>query len=182
MKKLLGMTVAIMLLSGLASAADFRIELKGQYFYPTEEAFRDVYGGGLMYGAEASIVVWRELEDWFGGSYFSKTGELTFTGEETKVKIVPLGVGLRYSYPVLEGIDLYGALGIHHYSYREENPLGEVSKGGIGYSVRIGSYVRVTGKLFIDLYGEYSYCKMKPADFEINIGGIGAGVGIAYEF
>jgi len=34
----------------------------------------------------------------------------------------------------------------------------------------------------IDLYLSYSYCKIKPADFEINIGGIEAGIGIGYKF
>ncbi len=28
----------------------------------------------------------------------------------------------------------------------------------------------------------YSYCRMKPADYRINIGGLEAGIGIGYEF
>lgn len=57
-----------------------------------------------------------------------------------------------------------------------------MSKGGLGYIGKIGSYVKVTGGFLIDLYVNYSYCKMRPADFKINIGEIEAGVGIGYEF
>jgi hypothetical protein len=42
--------------------------------------------------------------------------------------------------------------------------------------------MKVTGGLIIDLHISYSYCKMKPADYRINIGGFEAGIGIGYEF
>lgn len=57
-----------------------------------------------------------------------------------------------------------------------------MSKGGLDYIGKIGSYVKVTGGFLIDLYVNYSYCKMRLADFKINIGEIKAGIGIGYEF
>ena len=181
MKKLSIIIVSVVLLSGLAIAADFIVELKAHYLHPSEETFRDIYGGGVMYGGEISIGVWRGLDVWFGGSYFSKTGELTFTKEETKLKLYPLGGGVLYR--LSEGVlSFYIGVGLNYYQYRESNPLGDVSKGGLGYIGKIGSYVKVTGGLLIDLYVNYSYCMLKPADFKINIGGIETGVGIGYEF
>ena len=181
MKKLIITIVTVIFLSGLANATDIIIELKAHYLHPSEEAFRDIYGGGMMYGGEISIGVWRGLDVWFGVSYFSKTGELTFTKEETKLEIYPIGGGLKYKLST--GIfDLYAGAGLNYYQYKESNPLGHVSKGGLGYIGKIGSYVKVTGGLLFDLYVNYSYCKLKPADFEINIGGIEAGVGIGYSF
>jgi len=47
---------------------------------------------------------------------------------------------------------------------------------------RAGSYVKVTKGLLIDFFADYSYCKIKPADYEVNIGGLGLGIGIVYEF
>jgi opacity protein-like surface antigen len=182
MRKLVTVIVVTIFFSGLASAADFIVELKAHYFSPSEEAFRDIYGGGIMYGGEASIAVWKEVEVWFGVSFFSKKGELAFTKEETKVKIAPLGAGVRYSYPVNEKISIYGGLGINYYSYKEENPLGEVSKGGLGPVVKAGGLMKVTKEFIVDVYVDYSYCKMKPADFNINVGGIEAGIGLGYRF
>jgi len=181
MRKLIIILVTGFLLSGLANASDVIVELRAHYLHPSEKAFRDIYGGGMMYGGEVSIGVWRSIEVWFGGSYFSKKGKLTFTKEETKLEIYPIGGGLKYKLST--GIfDLYAGAGLNYYQYKESNPLGDVSKGGLGYIGKIGSYVKVTGGFLIDLYVNYSHCKIKPADFKINIGGIEAGVGIGYSF
>jgi hypothetical protein len=32
------------------------------------------------------------------------------------------------------------------------------------------------------VYSNYSYCKMTPADFEIDVGGLEMGIGLVYEF
>lgn len=76
-------------------AASVTIEVRGSYFNPTEQAFKDIYGGGLMYGGEISLGIWKNLDVWIGGDYFSQNGELTFTGEETSLQIVPLGGGAQ---------------------------------------------------------------------------------------
>jgi hypothetical protein len=47
---------------------------------------------------------------------------------------------------------------------------------------KIGGYVKVTGGILVDLYVIYSYCKIKPTDFKINMGGTGVGVGMGYSF
>jgi len=181
MKKLVIIIVSVILLSGLANAADFIVELKAHYLHPSEEAFRDIYGGGMMYGGEVSIGVSRRLDVWFGGSYFSKKGELTFTKEETKLEIYPIGGGLKYR--LSEGIlSFYIGAGLNYYQYKESNPIGDVSKSRWGYIYKIGSYIKVIEGLMFDLYFNYSSCNIMPADFKINIGGIAAGVGIGYSF
>ncbi|MFA9409510.1 MAG: hypothetical protein ACERKJ_11860, partial [Candidatus Dadabacteria bacterium] len=115
-----------------------------------------------------------------------KKGELTFTKEETKLEIYPLGGGVKYRFST--GIfDLYAGAGLNYYQYKESNPIGgewqaDVSKRGRGYVYKIGSCVSVTGGFLIDLYVNSSYCRLKPADIEINIGGIEAGIGIGYRF
>ena len=51
-----------------------------------------------------------------------------------------------------------------------------------GFMAAIGSYVKITGGLLIDLYANYSFCELSLEDFGFNIGGFGAGIGIAFEF
>lgn len=181
MRELTIIALLTVCLSGLAYTADVTVELKVHYFSPSEQAFKDIYGGGLMYGGEVSVGVWRDLDLWFGGSYFSKKGELTFTKEETKLELIPIGVGAKYR--ILSGnFALYVGLGLNYYQYKETNPIGDVSEGGLGYIGKVGSYVKVSERLLIDLYVNYSYCKVKPADFKINIGGLEAGAGVGYRF
>jgi len=182
MKRLIGIIAATVFLCGLANARDFTVELKSHYFTPLEQAFRDIYGGGIEIGAEASVEIARRLAVWLGGSYFSRKGELTFTKEATELRIMTFGGGIKYIFPAGAGIDLYGAGGVNYCSYDEENVLGEVSKGGLGVVVKAGGLIRIINGIFLDIYTSYSYCKMKPADFKINIGGFGAGVGLGYKF
>jgi len=182
MKRLTGIIAATVLLCGLVNAADIMVELKSHYFIPSEEAFRDIYRGGIEMGAEVSVEIARRFAVWLGGSYFSRKGELTFTKEETELRIMALGGGIKYIFPAGAGIDIYGAGGVSYYSYNEENVLGEVSKGGLGVVLKAGGLVKIINGIFFDAYINYSYCKMKPADFKINIGGFGAGVGLGYRF
>jgi hypothetical protein len=157
------------------------LQLRGSYFSPTEEVFQDIYGGGFTFGGEVSVGIWKNLQFWIGGNYYRGDGELTYTKEEITLQIIPIGLGLKYLFPA--GIfNFYGAGGINLYQYKESNTLGEVKKGGIGYAGKIGVMVKVAKGLIIDLFGEYSYCKMMPADFTINIGGISAGIGLGYLF
>ena len=74
MKKWIGIMAVIFLLSGLVNASNVTVELKAHYFHPSEEAFKDIYGGGMMYGGEVSIDIGSSLEIWAGGSFFSKKG------------------------------------------------------------------------------------------------------------
>lgn len=181
MKKVMTIIAITIFWSGIARAADIRIELKTNYFAPSDKAFKDIYGGGIMYGGELNIGIRQNLDLWLRGSRFSKKGELTFTREETKLRIVPLGGGIAYRIST-RSARFYTGFGLNYYHYKESNPIGEVSKSGLGYTGRAGSYVKVIRGLLIDFFADYSYCKIKPADYEVNIGGLGLGIGIVYEF
>ena len=181
MRKLTIIALLTVSLSGLAKATDVTVELKAHYFSPSEQAFKDIYGGALMYGGEVSVGIWRDIDLWLGGSYFSEKGELTFTKEETKLELIPIGVGAKYR--ILSGnFSFYAGLGLNYYQFKETNPIGDVSEGGLGFVGKIGSNVAVVGRMLLDFYVEYTYCKIKPADLEINVGGIAAGVGLGYKF
>jgi len=157
------------------------IKIGLNYFTPSEKVFKDIYGGGIMYGGEINIGVWKRLELWIDGGYFSKKGKLTYTEEETKLKIIPIGGGLKYVFGT-EVLNFYIGAGLNYCYSEEANPIGNVSKGKLGYAGKIGSLFKVKGGLIIDLCISYSYCKIKPADYNVNIGGLKVGMGIGYKF
>jgi hypothetical protein len=181
MKRALSIIAAFISLCGFVSAKDFVIEVKAHYFSPSNPAFRDIYGGGIAYGAEVSIPVGKQLSVWFGGSRYSDRGELTFTKEETTIEILPLGCGLKYKMS-RRGSGFYIGAGVNYCRFKEVNPIGDVSEGGLGLEAKIGNYVRIVDGLLIDIFVNYSYCKIKSADYRINVGGIEAGLGIGYGF
>lgn len=182
MKKISAGFLALILVSGLAFAGNFAVEVRGQYFNPVDQDFKNIYGGGMMFGGKAIISVWKGLAVWVGADYFTKKGETTFTKEETTLRIIPVGIGLRYSRPLSPIFRIYGGLGLQYHSYSEKSELGDVSEGGIGILGEAGGIVNIVGGLFMDIFIDYSYCKFKPADFRINIGGLSAGVGLGIQF
>ncbi len=158
-------------------AGSVTMEVKGSYFYPTEQAFKDIYGGGLMYGGEISVGIWKNLDVWIGGYYFSQYGELTFTEEATHLQIMPLGGGLKYR--ITTGVvSFYGGAGVNYFNYQESNVIGDVKSGAAGFITKMGAYLEPVEKFVINIFVEYSYCRMTPADFTVDIGGIKAGIGI----
>jgi len=179
MKKIVGIGFAVFVIS--ANAFPIVIEAKGQYFSPSEKSFKDIYGGGWMYGGEIGFRITRHLDFWVSGNNFSKKGKLTFTLEETKLSILSVGGGL--SYRLTTGtISGYTAAGANYYEFKESNPIGDARKGGVGFEGRVGVLIKIVRGLLVDLNIGYSYCKMKPADFDIDIGGIEAGAGLAVDF
>jgi len=181
MKRLFIILALSILLSGLAYAEGVIIELKGSYFAPSEKNFMDIYGAGLMYGGEATFRIWRNIEIWAEVNYFRKEGELTLTKDKTKLEILPIGGGLKYRL-YFGRLSFYGGLGLGYFISEESNVIGDVTKNGLGYIGKIGSYIKIINGLLIDLNINYSYCKIKPPDFGVNIGGLTAGIGIGYEF
>ena len=182
MKKLFVILTILVLTSGLVAANAIRVEAKFSLFSPSEEAYRDIYGGGLTFGGEVNMAVWNNLEAWVGVNFFNKKGEMTYTQEEIKLNITPITVGARYAYPVNEKIAVYGGLGLAYFIYGEEiPPLEDVSESGLGFVIKAGGFMRVKSGLFVDAFIKYSTCKVEPADYKVNIGGIEVGIGIGYE-
>lgn len=134
-----------------------------------------------MLGGEFSFQISNRLNAWLDGSYFSKSGKLTFSNEKTNMSLVPIGIGLRYL--LTQGkLAPYVGVGIKYCLYKEKNIIGEVSSGGLGLAAKIGVLLNVSRKIGFNVHFEYSYCKMKPADFAFNAGGVGIGADVVFTF
>ncbi len=182
-----GKTKLIMILTWLAAwsapslGGAISVEVKGSYFLPSEKAFRDIYGGGISYGAETGIDVLGRLSVWIGGDYYRGKGDLTFTGEETTIEIMPLSAGIRYAFSN-SPIRPYAGVGVGYFQYKESNPIGKIDEGNLGLVAKLGLMARIAGMFFADLQAEYTQCSVKPADLKADLGGIRAGIGLGITF
>ncbi len=174
--------LGIPLLAGLAFASDYRAELKMSYFNPSQKIFKEVYGSGTIFGIKMERSgLYKKFGLMMEAGYFKKQGKLTFTEEDTTVKIIYLGPGVNYR--LTKGIfDLYGGAGFRYYQFEETNPIGHAKQGKWGYFLSVGAYIHLTKKFYADFEVNYSKCKVKPADIRVEIGGLEAGIGIAYKF
>jgi opacity protein-like surface antigen len=175
--------VLLVLTAVLASAAQASVSagLRVSYFSPSDADFRSIYGGGSAFRGEVSAAIASRFDLWLEGGYFGKTGSLTYTLEETKLTLIPLGIGADYHF--LEGkVQPYVGAGVLLVFFHETNILGDVKDQALGATIRAGVTVPLSGRVAADIRAAYSLCRMRPADFEFSVGGFEIGAGLAYSF
>ncbi len=176
--------LALMGLAGAAFGAGFTLTVKAGYFLPSGEVFRDVYGGGPAFGAEVSIPVAGPVQIWAGADIFGKSGLLSVTEEETKVRITPLYAGVRAELGKT-GVRPYFGLAAAYFFFHEENPLGTVGESGLGFLTQAGILARLGGSLWLDVFAGYRGCTLRTKGedpLEAKLGGLSGGLGLAYRF
>jgi hypothetical protein len=177
MKKTVFCLLIFIFVAGFGQAAEILFSARATYFMPTEQAFKDIYGGGMKYGGTMAVNLFGDFDIFVDGSFLVRTGELSYTQEETKLSVVPVILGLQYR--IKAGIfQPFFGLGAGYFAFKESNVIGDVNKNGFGFSGKVGAHLLITKSLFLQIYSSYTYCTMTPADFNINIGGIEAGVGL----
>ena len=167
--------------AGFFRAESLTIQVRGSYFRPTDQFFRDIYGNGTSWGGELGFRFTERIGVWAGGDYFSKVGKLIFTEEETKVRIAPLTAGAKY-YLSLGKLMPYVGAGLGYFQYKETNSIGTVEKGDIGFLVRAGFIFKLGAAFFMEIQGAWSTCSVQPLEVKANLGGFSAGIGLGLEF
>lgn len=179
MKRLMISFLMILFILGTLNGQETAVVLETSYFMPSDQAFKDIYGSGIQVGGEFHIDVMRRTSIWIGASYFSKEGELTYTKEEATLKIIPVYLGVCYRFTEEKIIPYLGiGMGIHF--YREIASLYTIEYARFGLLAQTGVLMKLARKFYLELEVNYSYCRINPDDTGINIGGIGAGIGLKY--
>lgn len=176
--------LALVLFAGAAWGGGVTATLKGSYFLPTADVFRDVYSGGPAFGVEAAVPIGGVFQVWTGVEYFGKTGRTTVTEEETKVRVVPIHLGLRFEFGK-KALHPYVGAAAAYFLLHEENALGTVSEGGLGFLAQAGFMARIGGAVWLDINAGYRGCTLtleEPEPIEAKLDGISAGFGIAFRF
>ena len=151
------------------------------YFVPSEQSFKNIYGEGMAFGAEVNIKVWKFVDLWLVGNYYSKGGQLPFTKDSTDMTLIPIGIGLKLR--IKRGaLNPYIGFGPVLYIYEEKNPIGEAKGTAGGFIGQAGCYFRVIGRFLVDVSVNYSYCTAEPQRIKAQLGGIQAGIGLGFEF
>lgn len=157
------------------------INVRVNYFFPSERSFQDIYGQSLSFSGEMNFKLWKSFYLWLMGSYYTQEGNLPSTRERTEMTLIPLGGGVKLKFQA-GSISPYIGLGPVVFVYRESNSIGMAKGTRTGFIGQAGFNVKISGSLFFDISVNYSYCKVKPQNIEAGIGGIQAGLGIGYLF
>jgi hypothetical protein len=184
-RKYFMLSAAVVFLSGsflMAESGDrFNVLGTVHYFQPTDDVFKDVYGGAMVFGGEIGVKVWKGLGIWAAVDVYSKDGSTTFSEEPTEIRIMPITAGAIYCFTA-KRLQPYLALGVGYFRYKETNDIGQVEGGDLGYIARGGARLIAFGPLILDVRVSYSTCKYKSSPFEADLGGLRAGLGIGAAF
>jgi hypothetical protein len=165
-------------------AGPFSLKIVGGFFFPSDQAFREIYGSGDTSGIEVTLELNKKLDFWARATYFFKRGHLTLTGEPTQVEIIPIGYGIKYKFSLkkLKNIIFYAGAGLDYFVFSEVNVLAEINTGNMGFSGRGGLVFQFFKGMLAELYLNYSRCLIHPAEYEVNIGGWQIIFGLGYHF
>ena len=178
--------VWLLILTVSIRANPVRIEVNTSFFYPSEKAFREIYGSNIKYGLDLGENIWKKMEIHLEANYFYKKGHLTLTRETSRLKLLPLSLNLRYLF-WQKSLNLYAGLGVSYLLFEEKNPLGKAKAQKGGPMIKIGAFKRIKGlkkwfKIFvINAFLSYHYCPMQPAQIKFDAGGIDLGLGLGIE-
>ena len=155
--------------------------LRAGYFLASDAAYKDVYENGLVFGGEVRVGG-QSLAGWVEGNYRSATGKTTYTEEETKMSVLAFEGGALYRFEAGMISPYFGA-GLGMYMFKESNePMGEAKQSKLGFCGLGGVAVGLGSSFILDARLKYSTCSMKPADFDINVGGLTLGIGLGMKF
>ena len=156
-------SLAFFTVAGISSllARETLLEVKGAFYYPTSGEFRDIYSTGGMFGAEASIQTWRQLYTWTSGSFFIKEGRSIGLKNQTRIAFYPLGVGIKYLFPVSWADFYLGGGPLAVYMHIHDHSPGVVQKTcrwGGGGIVKGGVIMTpFNRRFFFDFFTDYSF-------------------------
>ena len=181
------MLVFALLLAGMTTAswgAGVSLTFKAGLFFPSDSVFREVYKNGTVFGGELAVPVAGGLHIWAGAEYFGKSGRLSLSEEPTKVRIVPVYLGLRCHFGK-SAVRPYLGAAAAYFLFKEENPLGSVSESGLGLLGQAGLLAKIGGPVWLDLFGNFRACTLRtddPDPVEAKIGGFSGGAGLVFRF
>jgi hypothetical protein len=187
MKRIVAGIGVVLLFCGLAGTAwssAVTFEARAGFFHPNSQDVRDVYKNGLAFGADITFALWKGLGLWAGVDYYSKKGKLTYTLEDTTLRVVPLFAGLKLQ-ATSSAVRPYAALAAGYFLYKETNILGTVSGSKLGLLAQAGILIRIKGPLSLDIHGRYTSCRAKtgePDPVMTDLGGFQGGLGLAVRF
>lgn len=145
-------------------AHDILIEGKGAYFLPTNNLFKKIYSGNGIYGAEVTGKLWCNWYGFTSADFFRAEGKSIGLCNRTNIDLVNLAVGLKYLMPFCYG-DFYLGLGALPVYLKTQDcspfVVKKHTKWGCGGIVKAGVYIDLACNIFLDLFVNYSFAKLK---------------------
>ena len=199
MKNAKKLFLGLLLLSSMLnvqSNKDVILEFKAAYFRPIDCVFKNIYGGGAIFGPELTFNIFRSINGFVSYDYFTKNGHSIGLSTPTKVTMQVLGVGLKFMGCVSDHARLYAGLGFQPIYLFTQNcspyVQQETKKWGFGGIAKFGAYIDLPHNVVLDFFADYSFVKVSPScctnpvlyvqSTKADLSGFIFGAGLGYRF
>jgi outer membrane protein W len=200
MKNTKKLALSLLLLSACFTThgkKDVILEMKGAFFQPINCTFKNIYGGGAIFGPELTFNIFRNIHGFVSYDYFTKNGSSIGLSTPTSVNFMALGVGVKFMGCVSDHARLYAGLGFEPVYLTTKNCSSYVSpktqKWGFGGIAKFGAYIDLPHSFVLDLFADYSFVKVSPScctgsplgyiqPTKADLSGFIFGAGIGYRF
>ncbi len=164
--------------------AEGYISLNGNALFPSDSAYKDVYGSTIIYPEiEAGYKIYKDLFVFGGFGFFSKEGKTTGDLQiDTKSKQNILSFGVGYDFDLSEQIDILIRAGIARIGYKEEAMEQEVKGNKTGILLGSDLVYKFGERFFTKATIGYMSAKDTIEEVDIKLGGFKVGIGIGLRF
>jgi hypothetical protein len=180
--------------------ASTSIEGNVSYFRPSKDTLRSIYGSAwidyqvkIHQGLFPKSCRWKHLGIFATVDFLEKHGHSGPSHASTKISMVPIALGLQWTQPIVDHLDIYFALAPKYYflSVHDHNPgvVQHIDKNGCGAVGTVGFLITPCRHFFFDLFTSYSYKQFGRPDTpalvqgqKLQVSGLNVGGGIGYEF
>lgn len=161
----------------------FFIEVNGNFLFPGDSGYKDVYGSSLFYpGFEAGFKVVKDIYIFAGYGMIKDTGTTPVLGEEAKSSQNMISFGVGYSGEFSDKFGYRIGIGGVSFSYKEEALGEEVSGSKIGFLLKGGVFYNLGETFFISTSLGYSFASDTVNGVDIKLGGLQVLIGLGARF
>ncbi len=170
------------------------LEAKAGYFFFTDSGMRRVYDeGGIDVQLTGTYPLYRMLNIYGSVEYLEKSGHSRGAHQKTSLWEIPVSLGIQPIFRLGSCVRYYFTIGPRYVFAHAHNHSSFVPKNmhanGIAGFANTGFMFHVWKNVNIDLFGEYSYCRLRfhgeksgTHRHDVQIGGLTFGGGIGYLF
>lgn len=134
-------------------------------FYPLDGTMRRIYDCGIpFYQGEVTYSYGGPISAWFNAGYLGKSGRSVGEEDRTYLRLVPIGIGLKYSFYLpycwqgyIGAGPAYSFLTIHDHSDFNRH----IRREALGAMAKLGFTYEFWRCAFLDIFVDYYYTEFK---------------------
>ncbi len=165
------------------SQGRFRISLGGNYFRPSDEVYKTVYGKSKFYPEiQGAVRISRNFYIEAGYGFLSATGTIPESHDHLESRMKFLSVFIGYMAPLIGKFNVLIELGREYVHYTEKAWGETKSDSSLGFQIRGGCVCPILKNFFAVLFFGYSNTSDTLDQEFIKLGGLKAGLSLGTRF